>query len=252
MKNKENRTLNLILTVLPLALIVLIWAKSAQVIDNKYILPSVKSTVEEFVLLFNNSEFYLSFFFTFLRSFTAFAISFAISFILAIITAKIRYVRSAVMPIISVMRSLPTIAVVLLLYFWTTAKIAPVIVTMLVVLPTLFTHIDGAISSLDKTVSEAGRVDGANEINVLIKIELPMILDNILIAIGSGIALSFKLMVAAEVIAQTPEALGFMLNSAKVYFQTAKMIAIVVCAVVFGVITEFVFDKFAKKAGNWK
>ena len=79
-----------------------------------------------------------------------------------------------------------------------------------------------------------------------------MILDNILIAIGSGIALSFKLMVAAEVIAQTPEALGFMLNSAKVYFKTAKMIAIVVCAVVFGVITEFVFDKFAKKAGNWK
>ena len=54
-------------------------------------------------------------------------------------------------------------------------------------------------------------------------------------------------MVAAEVLAQTARSIGFMLNVSKVYFETAEMVALVIIAVLFGVIVESIFNFIAKK-----
>ena len=247
-----NKWINRILPLLTVAFVVVVWAIAAKKIDSEYILPSVNSTIEEFVALFSNGEFYRAFFNTLLRSLIAFVFSFLFAFTLAVASVKIKYVRSAVSPLISIMRALPTIAVVLLLLFWTNSKIAPVIVTTLVVLPTSYTQIDGAFLSLDKTVVEAGRVDGANEFQVFAKIELPLLLPAVFRCVGSGISLNFKLMVAAEVISQTAYSLGYLLNTSKVYFETATMLALVLAAVVFGVLIEAIFNGLSKKASSWK
>lgn len=252
MKSKVEKILNLILPIVTVLAIILIWAVSAKTIDSEYILPSVSKTAEEFFTLLKSAEFYRSFAFTLLRSLIAFIISFVLAFTFAFLSVKVKYAKKIIMPVISIMRALPTIAIVLLLLFWTNSKIAPVIVTMLVVLPTLYTHVDSAFLSLDKTVIEAGRVDGANENNVFFKIELPQMLPSVYSAIGSGISLNFKLMVAAEVIAQTANSIGYMLNTSKVYFEIANMLALVCFTVIFGVIVEMVFSYLSKKSSSWK
>lgn len=252
MKGKSEKILNLILPTVTVLAIILIWAVSAKTIDSEYILPSVSNTAQEFFALLKSAEFYRSFAFTLLRSLISFVFSFSLAFIFAILSVKVKYFKKIIMPLISIMRALPTIAVVLLLLFWTNSKIAPIIVTMLVVLPTTYTHIESAFFALDKTVLEAGRVDGANEKNVFLKIELPQILPSIYSAVGSGISLNFKLMVAAEVISQTANSLGYMLNTSKVYFEIANMLAIVCFAVIFGLIVEIVFSRLSKKSSAWK
>jgi len=78
-------------------------------------------------------------------------------------------------------------------------------------------------------------------------VELPQALPSVFTAIGSGISLNFKLMVAAEVLAQTAKSIGYMLNVSKAYFETAEMMALVVIAILFGVIVESVFNFIAKK-----
>ena len=249
---KKDKLLNLILPIITAIAMLLIWAVASKVVGSEYILPSVSETAVEFFGLLTNVEFYRSFLFTLLRSLLAFAISFTLGFIFALISVKVKYTRGVILPIISVMRALPTIAIVLLLLFWTNSKIAPIIVTILVVLPTSYTHIESAFSSLDKMVSDAGRVDGANETNVLVKVELPQTLPAVYNAIGSGLSLNFKLMVAAEVIAQTANSIGYMLNTSKVYFEIANMLAIVCYAVIFGVIVEFIFSHLSKKSSSWK
>ncbi len=252
MKIKREKVLNLILPLVSLTCLVTIWAIAASAINSEYILPSVKDTMENLVMLLFKSEFYKAFFSTLFRSFISFIISFSLAFILAYMTYKIKAVKRVISPIISVMRALPTIAIVLLLLFWTNSKIAPIIVTMLVVLPTSYTQFEGAFFILDTTVIEAGRVDGASEKQVFLHIELPLIMPTVLLSIGSGISLNFKLMVAAEVISQTAYSLGYLLNTSKVYFEIAKMLAIVTVTVIFGVLTEAVFNKLSKISGNWK
>lgn len=252
MKGKLERTLNLILPIATVLTVILAWAIAAKSIDSEYILPSVSKTVEEFLALLKSMEFYRSFALTLFRSLIAFIFSFALAFALATLSVKLKYARKIISPIISITRALPTIAIVLLLLFWTNSKIAPIIVTMLVVLPTLFTHIETAFLSLDKTVIEAGRVDGANEKNVFFKIELPQMLPAVYTGIGSGISLNFKLMVAAEVIAQTAHSIGYMLNTSKAYFEIGEMLALVCFSVIFGMLVEWLFNHLSKKASNWK
>ena len=252
MKSKRERILNLILPIVTILVIILFWAVFARKIDSEYILPSVSKTVEEFLVLLKTKEFYSSFSFTLLRSLIAFIISFIMAFVLAVLSAKIKYATKIIAPIISITRALPTIAIVLLLLFWTNSRIAPIIVTTLVVLPTVYTQIESAFFALDKTIVEAGRVDGANEKSVFLSIELPQMLPAIYTAVGSGISLNFKLMVAAEVIAQTAYSIGYMLNTAKVYFEIAHMLALVCFAVIFGIIVEAIFNMLSKKSARWK
>ncbi|MBE7087842.1 MAG: ABC transporter permease subunit [Clostridiales bacterium] len=247
-----NKYLNLILPVVSILSIIAVWTVAARTINNDIIMPTVSQTLLEIKELFVNprlsGEFWLSFLGTLWRSFVSFVISFVLGFSLGVLSAKIRLVKSCVSPIVSIVRALPTIAVVLVLTLWTNSFIAPVVVTMLVVFPTIFTQIESSFISLDRTVSEAARVDGADERGVFFLVELPQVLPAVFSSIGGGLSLNFKLMVAAEVIAQTANSIGYMLNTAKVYFEMPKMIAIVCIAVLFGLIIEFVFNKLADKS----
>lgn len=252
MKEKREKILNLIIPLLSVGTMLFVWAIAALAVDSEYILPSIGQTVSALFNVLKSKLFYVSLLFTMLRSLLAFAISFALAFVFAILAGKVKYFKSIISPIISVMRALPTIAIVLLLLFWTNSKVAPIIVTAIVVLPTSYTHIESALFALDKTVSDAGRVDGADEKAVFCMIELPQIAPALYSGIGSGISLNIKLMVAAEVIAQTAKSIGYLLNTSKVYFEIAQMLALVCIMVVLGVIIESIFNKLAKKSGSWK
>ena len=58
--------------------------------------------------------------------------------------------------------------------------------------------------------------------------------------------------IAAEVLSATVESLGNMLNLANYSAQIAKMMALVISAILFGIICEFIFKKISDKVGEWK
>lgn len=246
--NKKDKLINLILPLITIGCILLIWSAMAIKINSKYILPSVADTFSAFIKLFDDKKFYIAFFLTLLRSLIAFIISFIFSGVGAIIAHKKKTLERVILTIMSILRALPTIAVVLLLLFWTNSQVAPVIVTMLVVTPTTYTQLKNALDSTDRAIFEAGMVDGANKVQAFIKIELPQILPSLYNAIGSGISLNFKLMVAAEVLSVTVKSLGSLLNDAKYNFDIASMLAMVMLAVLFGIIIEAIFNKISKLA----
>ena len=249
---KINNALNLILPVCSLLIIFVLWGIASASINNEYILPSVKQTIAELLLLFKNKEFYVALLSTVTRSLIAFVLSFAIGFGLAFLRSRKEITSRFIELIISVIRALPTIAIVLLLLFWTNSRVAPIVVTLLVVLPTSYTNLYAGFSAVNKNAVEAGKVDGANGWQLFAFIEFPQITPVFYKAVGSGISLNFKLMVAAEVIAQTADCLGYMLNTSKIYFEVAQMMALVLVSVAVGVITEFVFNKISEKVGSWK
>jgi NitT/TauT family transport system permease protein len=225
---------------------------ASAVVDSEYILPSVGQTINALFSVLGKGEFYLAFLSTLLRSLIAFIISFVLAFVFAFFSARNTIVRKIIEPIISVIRALPTIAIILLLLFWTNSKVAPVIVTLLVVLPTSYTHLISAFESIDKTSVEASWVDGADQKQSFALVEFPQIAPAFFKAIGGGVSLNFKLMVAAEVLAQTANSIGYMLNVSKVYFEIPTLMALVLVAVVFGVVVEFIFNKISLKLGSWK
>lgn len=248
MKVSGTKVLSRLLPIISILCVLLLWAVSALIVNKQYLLPGVSDTFCAVVGLFGEARFYYALSGTLLRTVTAFALSFSFGFLTAVLAVKSRTINGVISPIIGILRALPTVAVILLLLVWTDSKTAPVIVTMLVVLPTSYSHLKSAFDSLDKTVSEAARVDGATETEVLRYIEIPLVSPVIFAAVGGGFSLNFKLMVAAEVISATARSIGSMLSGASYNFETAEMIALVVVSVAIGLAVESVFNLFSAKA----
>ena len=249
---KTDKILNLILPIITVSCLLVIWMVASVSVGSEYILPDPVKTFNELVSLFGQSNFYVAFLLTLLRSVIAFVLSFIIASVCAFLSHKSKKAEKVILTVISILRALPTVSIVLLLLFWTNNQVAPVVVTMLVVMPTTYTHVKSAFETVDKTSIEAGMVDGADRKQSFLKVEFPQIAPAMYSAIGSGLSLNFKLMVAAEVLSATVKSLGNLLNIANYNGQIAKMLAMVIVAVVFGIIVEFVFNKISKRAGEWR
>lgn len=252
---KLNKWLTIILPVFSIALILVIWSVSALITGSEYLLPNLIQTAKAFFSLFGSGSFYLALLMTLLRSVIAFVVSFVIAFCLALIAKKSEYAERALAPIISIIRALPTIAIVLLLLFWTSSNVAPVIVTMLVVLPTTYTGARNALDGVDQSALEMCKVFKVSKKDAFYKVSLPQVAPSTLKLIGSGLSLNLKLMVAAEVLSATVKSIGNMLNFARnnpIDGGVADMLALVVVVVIIGVAIEGLFNILSRKAGNWR
>ena len=229
----KKKLLNFLLPIITIAIILVFWTISAIKIDNKFILPDFSETLTAFFSLFRHAEFYSAFFGTLLRSIIAFACSFSVALILAFVSDRYPLSKRVIAPIVSLLRAMPTIAVVLLLLLWTNSQVAPVIVTALVVFPTCYTNLLTAINSVGKDQIEAAEIDGATNKNIVFNIQFLQILP--------------ELLVAAEVLSQTANSMGVLLNVSKVYFEVATMFALVLVSVITGILIEAVCTFISKR-----
>lgn len=250
--NKSKKIQNLILPLISLLSLLAVWGVSARILGKEYILPTVGSTFRSMISMFGKLSFYRALLFTLLRSIVAFAVSFSLAFIFAYFSKKSYKFKKIISPFISIMRALPTVAIILLLIVWTNSYVAPIIVTMLVVLPTIYVSVYNSIDVVDPKQIEMCKLYGLSDRAILKQVQIPQILPPMLVSAGTGLSLNLKLMVAAEVISATSRSIGALLNNASQTAEVSQMLAIVVVTVVLGLIIEGIFSILSKKAGKWK
>ncbi len=252
MKDKSAKILSILAPLISIGLILVLWAVEADRLDNKFILPTISDTLNSFFELFTFTDFYNALLATLIRTVVAFVTSFSIAFLLVLLGKKFPLTLKFINPIIAIVRVLPTVAVVLLLVFWTSsASNAAIVVTSLVVLPTLFTGIANALNSVDQKQLEMCKVFGVSYKKVLFKVQIPQILPQMLKVIGGGISLNLKLMVAAEVLAQTAVSIGYLMDTSQLY-HASRLMALVLVTIIIGVIIELTFNLLSKFSGRWQ
>ena len=105
-----------------------------------------------------DKDFWHAFSGTFLRTLAAFFLSFIGASVLAVVAYLVPPVGRFLAPLVSVLRSLPTMAVILIILVWTTPKTAPVVVAFLALFPMLYAGISAALASVDPKLVEMSRV----------------------------------------------------------------------------------------------
>ena len=245
-----NRISNVLIPIISILSIIGIWWAFAVGVGDQLILPTPPDTIKEISLLLSESDFYVQYFSTLLRCVIAFTCSFTIAFLLAILSYFNSIAKRIISPIVTVIRALPTLAIVLLLLIWTNRNIAPIIITMLVVMPTLYSGILSALNSVDKKLLEMCKVYKVKKITVFFKVIMSGIMSEVLSEIGAGLSLNVKLMVAAEVLAVTAESIGMAMRLSNIYFLTARLLGFVVLMVLTCLIIEGLFGFIAKKVGS--
>lgn len=238
MMQKRDKVLNLVFSLLAVAAVWLAWVVAYYTERNDLVVPSVGATFKELGQLLAEAAFWGAFSATLLRTVEAFAISFVLGLACALLAAVSRCARVFFAPIVSLLRTVPTMALVLILLLWTRSpSVTPVIIAMLVLFPMFYSTM---LASLDEVRSAYG--DMARDFRVprarqAFCMYLPLMAPPVLGQMGATISLGLKITISGEVLAATATVLslgGMMQQAALLYMDPARLMALTIMAVAVG------------------
>ena len=222
--------------VLAVALMLAVWAVAAAATGESLLLPTPAETAAAFVKLLKARAFWVGTGNTFARAVVAYLVCLAASVLLAA-AARIKPVRRLVSPVMTTVRSVPTMAVIFLLLLWTGSRTAPVLVAVTVMLPTMYSQFETALDSANAGLGEMSDVYRVPKLRRFTMLYVPSLAPP-LVSSATFLSLGVKLVVAAEALAMTASSLGILLMQANVALETARLMAVALAAVIIGFIVE--------------
>ena len=198
---KRFITNKFVLFALGTIFVILLWVLASLLFDkNGAIFPNPILTMEKFGVILADPYTYKCLGYTFLRMLAGFGLSFALALIFGVLAGNNINVYQFFKPLMVVIKSVPTVALVFLFLVLITPKDAPIFVVFVICFPILYEGVVGGIRNVNKDLIEASKVDGANYVKSTWYIKLPLAIPYIIVSIVSSFALSFKIEIMAEVI----------------------------------------------------
>ncbi len=215
-----------------------IWAIVAAAIGVDLIVPSVGATMRALGKLLAQGSFYAAVGGTILRSAAAYAICFVAAICTAAAAARCKPIARLLAPIVAISRVVPTMSIILLAVLWFAPQVAPIPVACVVIYPMLHTSLHAAIVGVDPQLCEMARAYRVPMRTQIRRLYLPEMLPSVWTAVRSTLGLTLKLIIAAEVLAQTRAGMGLHMQLSKVYLDTAQLFAWTLVAVALGAALE--------------
>ena len=243
LKQHKNALISLGLSLAGFAFLWLVWVIAYYAVKNEFLFPSVGDTfVSMGRLLFTGGAvaraFWRALGATLLRALLAFLISLVCGVGLAALAVSFRGVRAFLAPIVSFLRTLPTLAIVLMLILWTSPSLAPVFVCVLVLLPAVYA---AALTSFSDAVARFGdfaKVYKIGRAKRIFSLYLPLSLPALFTEGGAILSMGLKITVSGEVLAATFQSLGGMMQEAQIYLEIPRLFALTLLTVLLGFLLE--------------
>lgn len=252
-KTKKERLFDLTYSILGIVFVLAVWSISANLINDEYVLPTLSQTIKATFALLGQGDFYNALFATLFRTMLAFIISFVLAGITAGFSLIFKPLGKMVKPIVTVIRVLPTMAILLLIFRWTNYdyEVSPIIIAVLVLFPMIYAQFLTAIRSVPQGLINTANVFGLSKKDKLVKVYLPIIAPSVLSRVGNNLSFAIKLIISAEIMAYTFISLGGMMNTATAYLDYARLAGLTLCAVALGLIIEVVCGIIVKRLFKW-
>lgn len=249
-----QRKINIICSVAALVLMWVFWLVAYYGVGNSLIVPSFSETVESFWRYLGSGEFWVAVGNSLLRTFLAFAISFLLAAAFTGFGLLGSWCKALIKPITVIIRTLPTMAVILIIFKITYGNrtLSPVIVTVLVLFPMIYSQLTAAVEGIDGGIKEMADVYGVSKRERLFKIYLPLVSPAVFSQTGANISLGLKVMISSEVLVNTARGLGGMMQTSSGAGEVACLAALTLAAVILGLIIEFAFSQLKRINKKWR
>ncbi len=221
---------------------ILLWQLAATLVGQPILLPSPVETLVVLGQMIPSPKLYGHVGATLLRSLIALVLSFGLALTGAAAAYARRGVRLFLRPLLLTIRSVPTIAVILLALIWLQSSRAPLFVGFLILFPTLYETLLAGFDGIDIRLIEMVRSFGLDRKKRWRALYLPAIGGAIRAAIRTGAGLGLKVIIAAEVLSQPRSGIGAAMHLEKIYLNTAGVFAWALVAVLVAGLMERGFD----------
>ena len=213
------------------AIILVVWKIASVVIDAEIILPSPERTVAEVFAVVSSPRFVASVVATMRRGVAGFLVSAALGVVLGIAAGLSRTVGNAVRPSLIVIQATPVMAVILLALIWFRNETVPVFVAFLMTFPIVFGNVRDGIRTVDPHLIEMAHVYRVPRIRTLFSVYIPSVAPFFLAGMRTALALTWKVVIAAEILSQPRYGIGSEMNEARIFLITARVFAWTIVAI---------------------
>lgn len=189
-----------------------VWVISSILINNSGILPNIDEVSYILVNILKDQNTYLLLGNTFLKIFIALSFSFIIALLLAMLSLLNEKVEYFIRPLIVFFKSIPIVAVVMVLiimFFKQNVRfIGTIVASCFVIIPIVFESILVGFKTVDETIVQAARLDYVSGFKLIRKIHLPIALPHVISGLISSFGMGLKVMVMSEVIMNPNDSIG--------------------------------------------
>ena len=242
-----------IISLVAVIIILAVWEVAALIIALPIVLPTFSSVFIALLNLFASGETYLTILFTLIRCLIGYLIAFILGVIIGISAGRVKEFAAFMSPIVTVMKSVPVVAVTLIISVWISSYVLPVIVGFILVFPVIYTQIKTATENIDPTLIDVMKDMGGGFCKDFFRIYVPMILPYGLAGISATFGMNVKAVISAELLAYAKGSIGYAIYYAKADFLNEMpalfawaAIAILLSAI-FEIVLKIIFDKVCKR-----
>ena len=215
-----------------------LWALASFKINNSFILPSPLKVIKATLALFKDPNFLIITAQSLGRIFMGVLAAILIGIILAVITVRFSFFNTLITPVMSTVKATPVASFIFIAIIFMSRNTLPIFITILLVLPIIWTNISSGIRSTSKDLLEVAAVYKFSPIKKITKLYIPTVLPYFLAACRSSLGMAWKAGVAAEVLCTPTSAIGTELYFAKTYMDTEALFAWTLVIIILSLIIE--------------
>ena len=245
MRNKVNRKIITCLFWL------VVWQAAAWLTASKLLLPGPVDAFAALGGLIRTKKFYMDIGWTAARCIIAMALSFAAGIPAAALSYKSPTVRNILSLPVGFFKAVPVMAIIIYVILLAQSDWVAVIVCFFMCFPIVYTNILEGLDAMPLEYLEVGRVYGLSGLETAKYIYGSGLLPQIKAAISLTAGLSWKAVVAAEVLSIPKYSLGYEMINAKYYLETADLFAYIFVIVVLSMSFEKLINRGLRHI-EWK
>jgi NitT/TauT family transport system permease protein len=222
-------------------LLILGWHGAALLIDLPIILPTPGETFRTVLQIVGSEGFAASVWVTVLRGFVGFLISALAGSVLGALSGRFWPLERLLEPAATVVRSTPVMSVILLALIWFPTGVVPVFVSLLVSFPIMYANLAAGVREVDPALLEMARSYRVPRRAIVRRIVVPSLFPYFMAGGRTALGLTWKVVVAAEVLSQPMFGIGAELQEARVLLDTARVLAWTAVAIVLSALSDTLF-----------
>lgn len=232
---KDNR-----LVLISIIILICLWQGISILVNRNIIFPSVTSILQKMYMIVMNNEFIYSIFSSVYRCIVSTLLAFGIAIIVGILSYKNKYIYNFCYPIFILIRSLPTMAFIVIALIWFSKDYAPILIGILIALPIFYDIVIHSLCNIDIRLLNMCKVYRVDVRKIISDIYIPSILVGVFSILNSTVTLVFKVIIAGELYAQPKFGIGASIQFEKMQLNTDSIIAWILIVTII----SFLFDKW--------
>lgn len=230
----------------------IIWEGVALYIDNSLLFPRVSEIFLSLKNLVASGDFTLILWNTLSRFFISIVFSLILAIIFSVASYRYEVIGFLLFPFIIFLRAVPTIAIIIVVLIWSSVEKVPIVVGMLILFPILYESILGGIKNVDKNLLKMSKVFKVPTKRVVRDIYIPSIYYSISSNIPSYMGLTFKVIIAGEVLSQESLSIGGEIFINKIYLESSNIFAWIIVVIVLNYLLEKGLKTINSRVCRWE